>query len=194
MTRAPGRLIRPVLLLAGIAWFAACADRTSTTAPGEAGLLAATTKGSGLSVIAADPPFGRQGDVGKTVTITGSGFVSGAQASWALNGGPASGIVVNSTAYVSSTQLVATINIGSTAELAYYDVTVTQTGRKGIGTESATGTGLFEVTQAVAIAGAGDLRGVNDNGEITGNGGPIYWSASSGLLLVDTAHAGFAVV
>lgn len=191
MTRAPGRLIRPVLLLAGVAWFAAC-DRSETTAP-ERLQAAASGGGGGLSVAATAPAYGRQGDVGLAVTITGSGFKPGAQASWKLDGGPTADIIVNSTQYVSSTQLIATIDIGSTADLTFYDVAVTQTGRKGIGTESATGTDLFEVTQAVPIAGAGDLRGVNDNGEITGNGGPIYWSSSSGLLLVDTAHAGFAI-
>lgn len=192
MNRAPGRLIRPVLLLAGVAWFAAC-DRSETTAP-ERLQAAASGGGGGLSVAATTPAYGHQGDVGLAVTITGSGFKQGAQASWKLDGGPTSDIVVQSTQYVSSTQLIASIDIASTAAVAYYDVTVTQTGRKGIGTESATAPDLFEVTQAIAIPGAGDLRGVNDNGEITGNGGPTYWSASSGLLQVDVLQAaGFAI-
>lgn len=194
MTRAPGRLFRPVLLLAGVAWFTACDHSSEPTAP--AVLLTAGTanaSASALSVTAATPAYGRDGDVALAVTITGSGFKAGAQASWKLNGGPAPDIAVKSTSYVSSTQLVATIDIGSAAQLAYYDVAVTQSDRKGIGTESSTRPDAFEVTQAIAIAGAGDLRGVNDNGEITGNGGPIYWSLSSGLLLVDAANAGFAI-
>ena len=101
---------------------------------------------AGLSVKGTDPAYGRRGDVGLRVTIEGSGFAPGATASWALNGSPSASIVVKSTEYVSTTKLIATIDIASTAELDLFDVTVVSTGRKGIGTESSTAPDVFQVT------------------------------------------------
>jgi hypothetical protein len=181
------------VLLLGAAAFLACND-TRDARLGPAGTLADAKSGS-ITVKSANPSFGRQGQIGEAVAIGGSGFIPGAQASWQRNGVTDTTIAVLSTQYVSSTQLIATINISTTAAIDFYDIAVTQTDRtKGAGSDAAVGGSLFEVTQAVAISGTNGLYGVNNDGEITGhsNGsilGPIYWSASSGLLLVERITA-----
>lgn len=138
----------------------------------------------GLSVAATDPSFGRRGDVGLAVTITGSGFDQGSQASWERGGTSDPKIVVRSTQFISSSQLVATIDIQSDASLSLYDVAVTTgLGRKGIGTAK------FEVTQAQPITGTETAFGVNERGEAVGRLGPagaFYWNAGSGLQTLGT--------
>jgi hypothetical protein len=139
---------------------------------------------SGPTVTATDPPFGRRGDQGAQITITGTGFDNGSRASWERNGSTDPKVNVRSTTFVSSTQLVATVDIATDASLSLYDVAVTTTtGRKGIGTAK------FEVTQAEPIAGTESAFGVNENGEVAGRIGPpgaFYWSPGSGLLALGT--------
>jgi hypothetical protein len=96
-------------------------------------------------------------------------------------------IQVVSTAFVSSGELVATINIDTDAALAFYDIAIVRPGRKG-----GIGTMLFEVTQATATLGTSLLRGVNENGEMTGVG-PVYWSQSTGLQLIASAGSGWDI-
>jgi hypothetical protein len=140
--------------------------------------IQAAKAGAGPSVTAATPPYGNRGESGKQVTITGSGFAAGDQASWERNGAADPKIHVVATQFVSATQLVATINIAGDAELAFYDVAVLRPGRKG-----GIGTMLFEVTQAVPVAGTSILRGVNENGLLGfGLGQPAYWSEAGGLV------------
>ena len=55
---------------------------------------------SGPAVSAAAPAYGRQGETGEDVTITGSGFAPGAVATWSRNG-DTSKVSVRSTRYVS---------------------------------------------------------------------------------------------
>ncbi len=121
--------------------------------------------GAGPTVSQAAPSYGHQGDVSEQVTITGSGFASGASAAWERNGTVDPNIQVTSTQYVSSTQLVATITIQANATISYYDIGVTNPDRKkGIGYA------LFAVTQAVVIdpdAGTSAVA-VNDAGRVLG--------------------------
>lgn len=170
----------PMLRLAAGLWltataFVACAAPVDGPT-GPAGALAARGGGGGgITVSAATPSYGKQGETGKAVAITGSGFQPGDQATWQRGGVADPKIQVVSTQYVSSTQLVATISIAADAELAFYDIAISAPGRKGgIGTE------LFEVTQATAIEGAGLARGVNENGEVTGQ--QFFWSQATGLI------------
>lgn len=146
---------------------------------------------AGPSVTAADPSFGRRGDVGLAVTILGSGFDQGSQASWELGGTTDPKVVVRSTQFVTSSELLATIDIQSNATLSLYDVAVTTgLGRKGIGTAK------FEVTQAQPIAGTESAFGVNQGGEVAGRLGPVgafYWSAGSGLVTLGTPGRAFDI-
>ena len=106
------------------------------------------SKTSGVTVTAANPSFGRQGQVSEAVTITGTGFAPGEQVAWVRNGVVDTTIMVTSTQYVSSTTLIATINISPKSPVDFRDVQVMNSGRtQGIGSL------LFEVTQAIPISG-----------------------------------------
>lgn len=200
MSTKPGPA-KTVLLTVLASVLAVTACREPGMAPSAWPSFAQGGKSSAVTVTAATPAYGHRGDVSEVVTITGSGFQANAQAWWDRNGAPDPKITVLSTQYVSSTQLVATINIASDASLSLYDLTVVNGDRtKGIGTFG-TGTQLFEVTQAVLIPGTQNARGVNDSGEIVGtillkNGRaePSYFSVASGLLqAVDSATAAFDI-
>jgi hypothetical protein len=71
------------------------------------------------------------------VTIGGNGFNKGAKAKWYVSGTTNSGgVVVNSTTFVSSTEVVANITIPETATVSGYDVLVSNTsGRTGVGSD-----------------------------------------------------------
>jgi len=99
----------------------------------------------GIQVISATPPSADQGTFTLPVTIKGNGFKKGAKAKFYLTGttNPA-GISVSSTRFIDSTQLIATIDISGTAEVAGFDIVVQNTdGRTGKGTE------LFKVTAKI---------------------------------------------
>jgi hypothetical protein len=111
--------------------------------------------------------------VNLSVTINGSGFDRGTTASWYLNGLPYPKITVNSTSYVSSSQLVANISVASDASIDSYDIVVTtSTTKQGIGSD------CFVVTLAIPIPVVG--RGINMNGQIVGE--LAQSSKSSGTL------------
>jgi uncharacterized delta-60 repeat protein len=96
-----------------------------------------------IQVTAADPPSGEQGTLNLNVIIKGKGFKNGAKAKFYRTGTvDPDGINVKSTQYVSSTQLLANIDIADWATLALYDIEVRNAdGRTGKGTE------LFSVTE-----------------------------------------------
>ncbi len=184
MSRAP-RFVPSVLVAAGTIVLVACGDARDTTAPDAPRLEAAASGGGGgPSIASANPSYGHRGDIALAVTVSGSGFKPGAQASWKIDGIPTADVTVQSTQYVSSTELIATVNISGTAELTLYDVSVTQSGRKGIGTESVTAPDLFEVTTAIVAQGLSSARRVNDNGELSGTlaapGGVAYFNTTTG--------------
>jgi hypothetical protein len=83
-----------------------------------------------------------QGTVNLNVKVTGKGFKNGAQAKWFVTGTTnPGGVTVNSTAFVSSTELTANITVSDTATIANFDIQVLNSdGRGGKGTE------LFAVT------------------------------------------------
>ena len=101
-----------------------------------------------MSVSGATPDSATQ-DTTLDVVITGSGFVAGTAANWALAGVQDPGQVrTNSTRYVNSRQLVANITISSLQRCAKWDIVVTAAGKKGgIGTE------MFAI-KTKALAGA----------------------------------------
>ena len=97
--------------------------------------------GGTAPTVSAVAPSAAVQDTTVDVTISGSGFTSGARAVWSL-GGDTTQVHVKSTKYVSSSQLVARIIVPATAPVASYDVEVLlKDGKKGVGAE------LFEVLQ-----------------------------------------------
>ena len=98
--------------------------------------------GGEIIVKSADPPDGEQGAVGLQIRVLGSGFEKGAKVAFHLkleNGetdpDPDPGMTVQSTRFVSSTEVVATTDIALDAELSSRDISVSFRGRRGIGTE-----------------------------------------------------------
>jgi hypothetical protein len=142
-----------------------------------------------LAVTSTNPSFGDQGAT-IDVHILGSGFTSGAQATWLLHGAadPAH-VRTNSTTFVSSTELVANITIASDAQLDFWDVQVALIGGKnGVGSE------CFEVTSA-QILGPGTLgsnitvRVINEQLQVVGwsgsTSGSIPWIFDDALGMVN---------
>jgi len=133
--------------------------------------VAAKPPSNSLAVTSASPAFGDQATT-IDVHVLGTGFTSGASATWLLRGvaDPAH-VRTNSTTFISSTELVANITIASDAQLAFWDVQVALAGGKnGVGSE------CFEVTSA-QILGPGTIGGdaavsaMNDQGQVVGLAG-----------------------
>ena len=99
-------------------------------------------------VSAAVPDNAAQGTVNLDVQVKGNGFKKGAIAKWLVTGSDTDtgGVTVNSTTYVSSTELRANITVSQNAQTEKkFDIKVTlNNGRTG------KGTGLFCVTSAAA--------------------------------------------
>src|SRR5678816_367742 len=155
---------------------------------------AVAAKATGLTVTASNPSFGEQGQTNEQVTITGTGFTADSKAAWLRNGVVDTTITVTSTQYVSPTTLTATISISSKSPVDYRDIRVTTNG----GRTQGIGSLLFEVTQAVQIAGTSWVRSINDNGEATGTlasgDGVFYYSVQTGHLeTVSTTGTGYDI-
>lgn len=125
-------------------------------------LAAKTVQGPVVS--SASPSYGDQGTT-IDVQVVGTGFTSGATATWLLNGVVDDHVHTNSTKFVSSTQLTANITIASDASLAFWDVQVGLVGGKnGVGSDA------FEVTSAQVLANVNVLAvtGMNQLLEVVG--------------------------
>ena len=101
-----------------------------------------------VSVSAADPMAAEVGTINLNVKVTGKGFKNGAKAKWFVTGTTdTGGVTVNSTTFVSSSEVTANITVADTAAIATFDIQVTNSdGRGGKGTE------LFKVTAKQAKA------------------------------------------
>ena len=124
--------------------------------------LSAAGKPAGVAVSSASPSFGDRGTT-VDVHVFGTGFTSGAEATWLLHGAAdPSHVHTNKTTVLSSTELVANITVAADAQLAFWDVQVALLGGKnGVGSE------LFEITSA-QILGSGTPGG-SINGVFKGN-------------------------
>jgi hypothetical protein len=193
MTHSPaGRLARVTCLLVVAASLLRCAgtaDGPHSVSQPDAAKAAA---GGGPAVTAVSPSYGQQGQIGEQVTITGSGFDAGTTVAWERAGTVDPKIRPYNTVVVSSTQITTTIDIAGDANLSFYDIAVTTSGRKkGIGTE------LFEVTQATAmtsLGGVGLPRDVNSSGLVTGRISPpdgvyqpVLWMGATDMVNLGTS-------
>lgn len=172
-------------ICAALLFIAACSNESARLRPTEP-MFGKTT--ASPAVTSTSPSYGYQGTTSLNVTINGSGFDNGTKASWYLNGTPYSKITVNSTSYVSSSQLVANISIASDAQISSYDVVVTaSTTKQGIGSD------CFVVTLAVATPLVG--YAINMAGQIVGNvpssrtGSGALWDPQIGLVKLPNAAA-----
>jgi hypothetical protein len=108
-----------------------------------------TAQAQQVQVNAADPAAAAQGTINLNVKVTGKGFKKGATAKWLVTGTTdPGGVTVNSTTFVSSTELTANITVADTAVIANFDIQVLNSdGRGGKGTE------LFAITAKGAGSG-----------------------------------------
>lgn len=90
-----------------------------------------------VQVTAAVPSSTAQGTINLNVKVTGKGFKNGAQAKWFITGTTnPGGVTVNSTTFISSTEVTANITVDDTATIANFDIQVLNSdGRGGKGTE-----------------------------------------------------------
>src|SRR6266404_9299616 len=95
-----------------------------------------------VQVTAANPSSTAQGTINLNVKVTGKGFKNGAKAKWFVTGTTdPGGVTVNSTTFVSSTELSANITVADTAVIANFDIQVLNSDGRGIKE-----TDLFAVT------------------------------------------------
>src|SRR5215470_12434877 len=137
-------------------------------------------QGQQVQVTAADPAAAEQGTINLNVKVTGKGFKTGAHAQWFVTGTTnPGGVTVNSTTFVSSTELNANITVADAATIANFDIQVLNSdGRGGKGSE------LFAVTQkggspnlcTVQPLPAG-ISLVNSLNYVTGSGAAAYGPA-----------------
>lgn len=122
-------------------------------------------KGGTPQVASTSPPYAYQGDA-LTVVISGSGFDVTSVASWERDGVPESRIAVRATRFVSSSRLEADVAVAADADLALYDVAVTNTTSAG-GRKKGIGVELFEVTTAQSIGTLGGTTNVWSLSDVT---------------------------
>jgi FG-GAP repeat len=143
------------------------------------GATASPLLAQNIQVTSATPPAAAQCTQNLNVTIGGSGFKKGARAIWYLSGttNPA-GVIVNSTAFNSSSQVTANITEACDATIGSFDVIVQNTdGRTG------KGTGLFSVTKQGSPTGCTTLGTpsgfslVNQLNYLNSAGTPLYGPA-----------------
>ncbi len=199
----PRRQISACLPLFALVAIAACsADQAAPTANTPLGVVTARNTTADVVVSSAAPDSASQ-DTTLDVVIGGSGFVSGAVATWAYAGvADPSQIRTNSTRYVNARQLVANITISAGATVAKWDVTVTAGGKGGIGTELFAVKGKAEpnptTTWMIPLASTG-LGLISDNRQLDASGifsvyesgvcavsGQIFVGAGSGDATVQT--------
>src|SRR5947209_3250001 len=79
-----------------------------------------------IQVTSATPNAAAQGTINLNVAVGGNGFKKGANSKFFLSGTTdTGGITVNSTAFANSNQLTANITLASTADIASFDIVVT---------------------------------------------------------------------
>ena len=134
------------------------------------------------TVTSVDPTEAQQGTT-LDVRVLGSNYDQGSTVDFARAGVVDAKVHINSTSFVSTTELVANVSIAPDATPVSYDVVVTRSnGKKGIGTEK------FAVVVPVELlsapAGGSAVNGVSDNGLMVGHiaatcefpGAPVLWT------------------
>jgi hypothetical protein len=153
---------------------------TEPTARAVPASAAAARTSTALSVTSASPPFGDRGST-VDVHIFGSGFTSGAKATWLLHGVADDHVHTNSTTFVSASELVANITIAGDAAVDFWDVQVSLlSGKNGVGSE------CFEVTTAEALGTTGgdvNVYGISEQLQVVGYASSAFvWDDGAGMV------------
>ena len=141
------------------------------------------TVNTGPTVASATPPSRAQGTSSQDIVIAGTGFVTGAAASFS-----GTGITVNSTTVNTSAELIANITIAAGTTVGTRDITVTNPdGGTGVGT------GVFTVDGSLTGVSANpsyrNQGALNQNIVITGSGflsGAVVTFSGSGITINST--------
>ena len=188
------RVVITASVLAAAAFIGGCSDPTDATRrePVVIGASSSRTASTSSVTVSGTVPADAPQSTTLDVTINGSGFDQGANATFPLNGANDPRVHVNSTRFVKSTQLVANVTIAPDAPAVKYDVAVLdRSGKKGIGTE------MFTVDVAPEPLPGGTIAyGVNVNGDavgyVAGTGScgatniPILWKADGTRVVLPT--------
>ena len=129
-------------LIAGLAVLSASCSFEPSAQDVAVSLVAVEAPGGGGAPpkVNSTDPVSSPADVTLSVRVLGSGFDAQSVTEFLLAGTSVPDVTVNSTAYVSDSELVANLTIGGTAVEALYDVAVTNgRGKRGVGIE------LFEI-------------------------------------------------
>jgi uncharacterized membrane protein len=137
-----------------------------STEPDVADPASAKSGGTNPTVTSVDPAEAPQSTT-LVVRVLGSNYDQGSTVEFARAGVVDPSLHVNSTTYLSNTELLANVSIAADAAPVSYDVVVTSSrGKKGIGTER------FAVVVPVQLLSAPDggssVSGVSDNGLMVG--------------------------
>ncbi|MDX1744958.1 MAG: hypothetical protein R3324_03375, partial [Halobacteriales archaeon] len=143
-------LITALSALVLLLW--ACSPEASTpTSPTVTASFAKGGNGGGgstptPSVNAADPDSLPRGSVAISLEVIGSGFTTGSEVEFELDGAPTDLIVTNSVTYVDETRLIANVNVSVDALTVQYDIAVRNgPKKKGVGID------LLKVVEATPI-------------------------------------------
>ncbi|HEX9165474.1 MAG TPA: hypothetical protein VF862_06160 [Gemmatimonadales bacterium] len=188
MITLPSGWCRPHGLAVALMALAAASCGEPVSAPTVEAVAARGTSGSG-PVVSSFTPADAPRQITIDLTVSGSGFDNGSTVRLEKSGAPVPNVTTNTTSFVSSKQLVASITISAEAVPDLYDVAVITTGgKRGIGAEQ------FQVMEMVFL---GPLEGewlmwgaaINAHGGIVGLGAtrPFFWSPAGGPEWLDGA-------
>jgi len=148
-----------------------------------------------IVVSSAVPSDGEQGAVGLQIHVLGLNFEKGAKVAFHLTKetDPDPGMTVQSTSFVSDTELIATTDIALDAEVSSRDISVSFRGRRGIGTErfhvkENSGIGQLEGTPLKATSLGGVMASDVSADYVDGvDGMAVHLSGVNGNLMFRTA-------
>jgi probable HAF family extracellular repeat protein len=175
-----------LILMALTALTVSCRDAAEPLAPP---MQAGKAGGSGSPTVGTVVPDQSERGLTLNVTINGSGFDQGSVARFERQGAPVAGVTTNSTTYVTSRKLIASITIAVTADTGKYDVAVTTSGgRKGVGIERFTV--LYQIAELGILGGTWSrAHAINNRGEVVGESctqdcfsTAFYWSEATGQV------------
>lgn len=151
---------------------------------GMIGTLAAPASAQ-ITVSSANPNSAPQGSTNLIVKIGGSGFKKGAQSAFYVTGTTnPGGITVNSTAFVSNSEVDANITVSSTATVSGFDISVTSGGRTGKGNDLFSVTSNPNANQGCVTQGpATGWTQVGVLNPVTSSGAPLYTGGGLGVAV-----------
>ena len=166
-------------------WAASCGEPVS--APTVEAVAARGSAGSSGPVVSSFTPAEAPRQITIDLTVKGSGFDNGSIVRLEKNNAPVPNVTTNSTSFVNSKQLVASITISAEAVPDLYDVAVITTGgKRGIGAEQ------FQVMEVVFLGPLEDEwlmwgAAINAHGHVVGFGAtrPFFWSPAGGPEWLD---------